>query len=123
MAVTINELIAKREAIKNKKNNLYDLETSIGTIVVKIPSGGTISDAWEIKNSFDGNKYLIYESVVEPNLKAPELQNAYECVEPIDIVSEIFTAGEINKIAGKILDLSGYGGKIVSKLHKEVKNS
>ena len=35
MAISINELIGKRDEIKAKKNNLYELETSIGDIVAR----------------------------------------------------------------------------------------
>ncbi len=35
MAVTtINELIAQRDEIKNKKKQIYEIETSIGTILL-----------------------------------------------------------------------------------------
>ena len=37
-AVTIADLIAQREQFKQKRKDLYDLETSIGTITVKQPT-------------------------------------------------------------------------------------
>ncbi len=124
MAVTtINELIAQRDEIKNKKKQIYEIETSVGTILAKVPTGGIIANAWDMPNNFEGNKYLVFENVIQPNLRDPELLKAYECFEPIDIVEALFQAGEINKIAGKILEFANYNGKVISKLHKEVKNS
>ena len=38
MAVTVADLIARREEIKNKRKELYDIETSVGTIIVKPPT-------------------------------------------------------------------------------------
>ena len=50
-------------------------------------------------------KQLIYESV--PILQDKELQEAYGCVEPHDIVTEILddSLGEINKLAEFILEM------------------
>ena len=65
---------------------------------------------------------IILECTVEPNLKAAELQQAYECLEPLDIVSALFPVGEIGRISDEIFNLAGYGIRITSALHKEVKN-
>ena len=123
MAVTISELIGKRDEIKSKKNNLYELETSIGDIVVKIPTTQIVSDAWEINDNMQSNQLLILESVINPNLKDRELQEAYGCAEPIDIVPALFQSGEISRIASTLLKLAGFNGDIKSKLYKEIKNS
>ena len=50
MAVTIADLIAQRDQIKNKRKELYDLETSIGTITVKQPSLKTIEETLKVDN-------------------------------------------------------------------------
>jgi len=67
-------------------------------------------------------KYIILKCTVEPNLKAAELQQAYECLEPLDIVSALFLVGEIGRISDEIFNLAGYGTRITSALHKEIKN-
>ena len=123
MAVTISELIGKRDEIKSKKNNLYELETSIGDIVVKIPTTQIVSDAWEINDNMQSNQLLILESVINPNLKDRELQEAYGCAEPIDIVPALFQSGEISRIASTLLKLAGFNNDVKSKLYKEIKNS
>ncbi len=122
MAISINELIGKRDEIKAKKNNLYELETSIGDIVARVPSSQIIADAWDMSDNMEGNQLLILECVVSPNLKDRELQKAYECVEPIDIVPALFQSGEISRIASALLKLAGFTGDIKSKLYKETKN-
>ena len=122
MAVTINELISKRDEIRAKKNNLYELETSIGTIVAKMPSSKIVADAWNLDDNMEGNQLLILECVVNPNLKDKELQRAYGCAEPLDIVAEIFEVGEISGIASELLKLAKFNGDIKSKIYKEVKN-
>lgn len=122
-AVTIAQLIAQREAIKEKKKALYDLETSVGTITVKPPTGALVAEAWDMPNAFEGNAHIVYECVIAPDLKSKELQDAFGVFEPTEIVTAIFQVGEVNKIAGKLLDISGFKGKIVGKLHEETKNS
>lgn len=124
MAVTIADLIAQRDQIKNKRKELYDLETSIGTITIKQPSLKTIEETLKIS---DGGRQsdieLIYESVIDPNLKDKELQNAYGCTAPSDIVAMLFKTGEVGAIAAAIMRCAGYGQSIEFKIHEEVKNS
>jgi hypothetical protein len=64
--------------------------------------------------------YLVYNIMVEPNLKDKELQKAYGCVEPTDIVGKIFETGEIPSIAQVGLELAGYDKSI--KRVKDLKN-
>lgn len=124
MAVTISELIAKKDEIKAQKSNLYDLETSIGIITVKMPSSKLVNDGWNLNDTLEGNKFLILESVVNPNLKDKELQKAFGCAEPTDIVAALFQAGEIPRIANALLNLAGFDGKVITKkLHSDLKST
>ncbi len=123
MAVTIAELIGKKDEIRNKKNALYELETSIGDIVAKLPTSSTVADAWAMSNTMEGNKFLLFNCIIDPNLKDKQLQEAYDCLEPTDIVPAIFQVGEISRIASVLMERAGFGGDINYKIHKEVKNS
>ena len=123
MAVTVADLIAKREEIKNKRKNRYDIETSIGTIVVKQPMLKMID---EILKGHDGRQNdidLIFETVLEPNLKDKDLQQAYGCTIPSDIVPMIFKPGEIGALARAIMSVAGFGASFEAKIHEEIKNS
>ena len=122
MAVTINELISRREEIAAQKAELYDVETSIGEITCRLPSAALIAEAWDMRNNAEGNAYLILQCCVEPNLKDRELQKAFKVSEPIDAVTAIFLPGEVSKIAGHLLKLAGFERNITSKLHDAVKN-
>lgn len=124
MAVTIAELIAKREDIAAKKKQLYDIETSIGEIVVKPPSGTLVAESWAMKSDYESNKYLVHSCIVNPNLRDGDLLKAYNCVEPTDIVDKIFESGEVNRLAVTLLRLGGFrNNELVTKLHDESKNS
>ncbi len=119
--MTIAELIERKEEIAAKKKQLYDIETSVGTVTFKLPSISLVTEAWDLSPR-EGNKNLVYQCAVEPNLKNKELQKAFGCAEPFDIVEEIFMAGEVSKIAGQLLKLAGFGSDITATLHKEIKN-
>lgn len=123
MAISVSELIGKRDEIKTKKGNLYELETSIGNIVAKIPSTKIVTEAFDMSSNMEGNQFIILECVISPNLKDKELQQAYECVEPIDIVPALFASGEISRIASALLKVAGFTEDVKIKLFKETKNS
>ncbi len=67
------------------------------------------ADKLELAEAFDLNLQLIYESC--PILKDKELQEAYDVVEPTDIIVKLFddNIGEINKLALFILAQYGLG--------------
>ena len=121
MAVTISELIGRREEILNKKNETYDIETSIGTLTVKQPSMALAVEIAQMENSMS-DKYLIFKTCIDPNLGDKELQDAYQVMNPPDIVENLFKVGEIRKISNAIMDTAGFGKNITPKLHEKVKN-
>ena len=58
----------------------------------------------------------------EPDLKDKELQKAFECVEPMEIVEKVFSAGEITNIALKCIELAGYGQNSIKEIVENTKN-
>ena len=122
MAVSIEELISKKEEIQKSKEQEFDLDTSIGVITVKIPSRTMFVEANGLSEAGEPDKYLVYHAVVEPDLTSKKLQEAFNCGEPIDIVDKLFLPGEAQAIVKKIMDLAGYGTDIKSKVHEEIKN-
>lgn len=122
MAVTISELISQKEAIRTRKSALYDVETSVGDIVCKLPDAALVAESWDMTSNAEGNKNLVYQCCIEPNLKDRELHKAFGVAEPFDVVEAIFMPGEIAKIAGHLLKLAGFNGNVTSKLHDAIKN-
>ncbi len=120
MAVSIKELLEKKDLLAGKKNELFDFETSIGVITVKKPSKKMVAET--VEREQENDEYLIINQVVNPNLKDRSLQDAYGCVEPTDIVGKLFEPGEIAAIAKEIIRTAGYGVDIKVKLHEELKN-
>lgn len=118
MAISVKELIEQKEKIEGNKKTLYDIKTSIGTITVKQPTASFVADALDLA---DGNKLMVLDNVVEPNLKDKDLQKAYNCIEPTDIVEKLFKAGEVNHISLAIMNCAGYKS-VETKVHEELKN-
>lgn len=122
MAISIQDLIDKKEQIQAQKQETYDLETSIGTITVKKPTRSFVLEASKLEESGESDKYMILNLVTTPNLKDTTLQQAYGCTEPTDIVDSLFEPGEVIAVSKKIMECAGYGKDIKSAVHEEVKN-
>ena len=120
MAVSVADLIAKKETIEANKQALYDMETSIGIITIKTPSKALMTEALDLTTGND--EYLIFNSCVSPKLGDAQLQKAYKCAEPTDIVGKLFEPGEVVALSKKIMQLAGYGKTIAATIHEEAKN-
>ena len=51
MAVSIKELIAKKEALTQRKKQKYDIETSAGVLTVKMPSRAHVAELLKLEDS------------------------------------------------------------------------
>lgn len=120
MAVSIQELLKQKDAILAKKEEQFDIQTSIGTVMVKKASRSMAAEIFDMSDGAD--EYAILNLVVTPNLKDAKLQEAYGCVEPTDIVGKLFDPGEVPALARKILECAGYGKTLAAKVHEDVKN-
>ena len=106
--LTLTELIQQKEKyhVKNDtKVELY-LDQLDATITIVKPERSLVIDALEMKE--EGDPFLVYNVVVEPNLKDSDLHKAYECAEPTEIVHKIFDEGTIAGIAKASLKLAGW---------------
>lgn len=104
--LSVADLIAKKELIEKKQNVTKEvyLDSMEGSIVVKKPSLELIFELNEqdLTNT-ELSKKLIYESVIEPNLKDPLLHDAYECkADPYSIVLKLFDESEFAAISDAI---------------------
>lgn len=125
--LTITDLIAQKEKLKQKKQRTIKLyiESLDAEVVIQEPSRALALEALEMAHddsrSEIADPHLVYHCMIEPNLKDAELQKAFGCTEPLDIVDMIFSPGEIGAIAGHAMQLANYG-KGVKKLDEEIKN-
>lgn len=125
--ITVAKLLEKKEKLKNKKPKRQTLFIASldGEIVIQQPQKSValeaLAMAQDIEREDQADPYLVYNCVIEPNLKDPTLQQEYGCVEPMDIVEMIFDPGEVATIGGFALKLAGYGNG-VKAVDNEIKN-
>jgi len=119
--LTLAELIRRKEqmlaAKKVKKTQDLYVKSIDAVITIEEPDNALCRDASEMEQG-EGDKYLCYECIKEPNLKSHELQEAFGCSEPMDIVDIIFAPGEIPQISVECMKLAGYMGGV-----EQIKNS
>jgi hypothetical protein len=119
--IKLETLIKNGLDLKNRKlqREEFYIESLDGNVLAEELPAEVIEDASDLENT---NEAIIYESIIEPNLKDKELQKALGCDSPDDVVKIIFKPGEINALSKEIVKLSGYGGESVKKVKDEIKN-
>lgn len=118
--ITLAELIKNKEKFdrksKGKKRQEFYLEELDGTVVIEEADAALVAESRELAEdeNYEGNgdDFLVYNVMVEPNLKDPDLQKAYECVEPVDIVTKIFGPGTIYSLSVAAMELGGFNHKV-----------
>ena len=119
--ITLKDLLQRKEAIRSKRTNetksLY-IRSLDGVITIQKPDRTLCLDA--IGMDQEGDAYMVYNCVTEPNLKDPDLQQEYGCVTPMEIVEKLFEPGEIANIAKESVELAGYGDSVTAV--DEIKN-
>ena len=119
--LTIKDLLKRKEDISSKRvketKSLY-VKSLDGVISIQKPDRALCLDALGMDQ--DGDSYMVYNCVVEPNLKDPELQQEYGCVTPMEIAEKLFEPGEIAGIARECVSLAGYGDSVT--VVDEIKN-
>lgn len=125
--ITIKDLLANKEQLKKKnaeKETLY-IKSLAGNITIIEPSKALCMEVIEMAQdnarSDKADAYMVYNCVVEPNLKDAGLQKEFGCVEPTDIVDILFKSGETASITGHCLQLAGYG-RGLKKVDNDLKN-
>jgi hypothetical protein len=98
-------------AKKKKETEDIYIPSLDATITIEEPDGTLVRDANEMEAG-EGDKYLCYECIIEPRLKAKDVQDAFGCNVPMDICDILFKPGEIPQIAVAIMKLAGYGGGV-----------
>lgn len=113
--LTLAELLKRKEQMleskkTKKKADLY-VKSIDATITISEPDGALCRDANDMEAG-EGDKYMCYECIVEPDLKSKEAQEAFGCTVPMDIVELVFAPGEIPQIAIECMKLAGYMGGV-----------
>lgn len=115
MKLTLAELLRRKEQMLESKKTKKTLDLYVksidATITIEEPTGALCRDANDMEPG-EGDKYMCYECIVEPNLKDAEVQKQFGCTNPMDIVDVIFAPGEIPQITIECMKLAGYMGGV-----------
>lgn len=127
MAISAKDLIKKKQLIEDKKDKQIEIEVpETGTFLFRIPTLMDYEDAEAYgkkrDNGYEENKFLLHSCCLEPNLKDPELLEAFEVKNPIDIVDKLFMVGEVSSIATTLVQKAGFD-KDSYKVVEKAKNS
>lgn len=125
--ITVTDLLKEKEKYQVKDDITEEvyIKRFDGNITIRKPERSLVLDAIAMTNdpeqTDNADPFLVYNIVVEPDLKDAELRKVYGCAEPTDIVSKIFEPGEIARIAQLGIELAGYSDKSAG-LVKDLKN-
>lgn len=119
--MTMEELIARKNQADESRKKIIDIEVPAmgGAIAAhKKPLQeytafmDSLDDGDTLENSIDQFVQIIYAHC--PMLQNKELQEAYECQEPSDIVLKVFgdSIGAIKSAAMKIMELYGIDDEV-----------
>nr|DAH06903.1 MAG TPA: protein YqbN [Caudoviricetes sp.] len=113
--LTLAELMRRKEQMLESKKVKKTLDLYVqsidAVITIEEPSGALCRDANDMEPG-EGDKYMCFECIKEPNLKSKDAQEAFGCTEPMDIVDIVFAAGEIPQVAIECMKLAGYMGGV-----------
>ncbi|MCB5100715.1 hypothetical protein LGX04_09685, partial [Streptococcus mutans] len=102
----------KKARATRKTADLKLSEMGGAIVTIEEPDRSLVMDSLEMTKDEDDNvnadAFLVYNVMIEPNLKDKELQKEFGCVEPIDIVETLFSPGTISSIATQAMRLAGY---------------
>lgn len=123
--ITLNTLIKRGVEIKNRKlsQKLLYIESLDANIRIEELPHEVYLEVLNSGDNADDDAMLVYESVVEPSLKDKDLQAAYDCDSPDEIVRKLFKPGEVAALSKEVVRLAGYGNNSVREVIEDLKNS
>jgi len=82
--LTVKDLLAQKDNLKSKKSETKEfyVKSLDATITVNKPDRQLCIDSIE-KPEKEGDIFLVYNSIIEPNFKDTELHKEFGCVEPM----------------------------------------
>lgn len=110
----IEDILKRKDFFKNKKNETKELHIKSldCNIVIKKADATLCYECMDMEDNEEANKFFVYETVSEPNLKDTKLHEEFGCITPLDIVYEIFEPGEVAGIATEGMKFAGFHGGV-----------
>ena len=112
--LSVTDLMKEKEKyqVKDDVTEAVLVERLGAEVVLRKPEKSLCVDTMKMgrdeNNDTDADEYMVYNTMVEPNLKDQDLQKEFGCTLPSDIVSKIFEPGEIAQLSDVAFELAGY---------------
>lgn len=121
-SMNIVEMLLKNEFENETTSelNIKRLSEMCGCdIILKVKniSYNRMAEIQQMKN--DNAIHVILEADTEGVFKNKQLMEKYNAVTPVELVKKLLFPGEISKISGEILYLSGYGNDMIEIVKKK----
>lgn len=105
--------------------DIDSLEASVPIVKIKTRKICEIMDKYDtevekVASSFDMMSEIIYKCV--PILQSKELKEQLNVPTPYEVVGELFTLNEMQKITEHIMDIHGMSNKDKNPINDEIKN-
>lgn len=122
--ITITDVIARKDEIKDKQKGVVKLyvKSLDGYVTLTKPNKSLYADSIEGNTPIEANIHLVYNSMIEPNLKDKEAQKAFGVHTPKDLLQMIFSVGEIATMSERLAEAAGFGGNAVRVITDDIKN-
>jgi hypothetical protein len=113
--LTLADLVAKKAAKEARSTQTKDVyvHSLEGNITLEIPTRDTVykmidmqGDGSNMADVVYANAFLVYHAV--PLFRDPELLEAYDVKDKIEIVGKLLEPFEINEVAGLVMKLAGF---------------
>ena len=121
--LTLEELMRRKvqmlESKKKKRTAELYIESLDAVITIEEPSRELVIDAQAMDD--DADRYVVYESVKEPDLHDETLLKEFGVAEPMEITDIVFLPGEVTRIAMECMALAGFSDGSVKKIG-DIKN-
>ena len=119
--LTVTDILKEKEKYTVDKQQTEEVEIArLGVdILVRKPEKSLCIETLQMTRDADtadtADAYMVYNTVVEPDLKDATLQAEFGVRDPLDIVYEIFEPGEVAQLSELAMELAGFK-KVLSQL-------
>lgn len=122
--LTIEDIIAKKDQIQDDKKKTVKIHVNSlgGYVTLAKPDRKLIADSLQKETGLDSNIHVVYNTMIEPDLKDKEAQKAFGVLTPKELLTAILSDGEVSMIAEKLMEVAGYSQKAIRVITDEVKN-
>lgn len=126
--LTLDNLLdrkSKQDKMGLSTIDIDSLEASVPIVKIKTRKICEIMDKYDtevekVTSSFDMMSEIIYKCV--PILQSKELKEQLNVPTPYEVVGELFTLNEMQKITEHIMDIHGMSNKDKNPINDEIKN-